>query len=152
MSRSVSAPSKGDLDAAQRICATCYVILLGTAICRYRMLALWIQPTNTYFESQLSAGQTNETHGDSEQANRMKNTDDEVNWTAITARCLAYLCLKNSRYDNKSILEQAQFLEKLGLPIDDQAGIVGSTPASLRELARQAKAKKRSKKNAKVSG
>ncbi len=78
----------------------------------------------------------------------MKNNDDEVNWAAVTARCLAYLCLKNSRYGDKSILEQAQFLEKLGLPLEDRAGVVGSTPASLRELARLAKAKTRTGRHA----
>lgn len=80
----------------------------------------------------------------------MKNGDDGVNWSAVTARCLAYLCLKNSRYADKSILEQAQFLEKLGLPLDDCAGVVGSTAASLRELSRRAKGKKGSGKNAKA--
>jgi len=80
----------------------------------------------------------------------MKNDDDEVNWTAITARCLAYLCLKNSRYADKSLLEQSEFLEKLGLPLEDRAGVVGSTSASLRELSRQAKAKKGKRKNAKT--
>lgn len=73
----------------------------------------------------------------------MSNSEDEVNWPAVTARCLAYLCLKNSRYADKSILEQAQFLERLGLPIEDRAGVVGSSAASLRELSRQAKTKKK---------
>lgn len=78
----------------------------------------------------------------------MKNDEDELNWSAVTARCLAYLCLKNSRHADKSILEQAEFLEKLGLPLEDRAGVVGSTPASLKELSRQAKAKKGNRKNA----
>jgi len=64
------------------------------------------------------------------------------NWSATIARCLAYLCLKNSKFADASLLEQANFLEKLGLPLEDRAGVVGSTAASLRELARQAKAKK----------
>jgi len=72
----------------------------------------------------------------------MANDDGEVNWSAVTARCLAYLCLKNSKHADKSVLEQAQFLEKLGLPLEDQAGVVGSTTASLRELSRKARAKK----------
>jgi hypothetical protein len=80
----------------------------------------------------------------------VKNGEDEVNWSAITARCLAYLCLKNSRYAEKSLLEQAEFLEKLGLPLEDRAGVVGSTPASLRELSRQAKAKRGGAKSAKT--
>lgn len=81
----------------------------------------------------------------------MKSIDEEVNWPAVTARCLAYLCLKNSEYAQESVLVQAQFLEKLGLPLDDQAGIVGSTPASLRELARrQANASKQTGRHAKT--
>lgn len=74
------------------------------------------------------------------------NDRESVNWTAVTARCLAYLCLKTSRFADSSVLEQASFLEKLGLPLEDRAGVVGSSPASLRELARQAKSKKRKKK------
>ena len=80
----------------------------------------------------------------------MKNSDQEVNWSAVTARCLAYLCLKNSTSGDKSLLEQAKFLEKLGLPIEDRAGIVGSTAASLRELSRRAKTKKGTKGNGKA--
>jgi hypothetical protein len=78
----------------------------------------------------------------------MKNNDEEVNWSAVTARCLAYLCLKNSRYADKSLLVQSQFLEKLGLPLEDRAGVIGSTAASLRELSRQAKTKKGAGRNA----
>lgn len=76
------------------------------------------------------------------------NNQDEVNWTAVTARCLAYLCLKNSRFIDKSLLEQSLFLEKLGLPLEDRAGVIGSSSASLRELSRQAKAKKTKGKKA----
>ena len=80
----------------------------------------------------------------------MANSPDDVNWSAVIARCLAYLSLKNSRYADKSLLEQAQFLEKLGLPLEDRAAVVGSTAASLRELSRQAKARKGAGKNAKA--
>ncbi len=79
----------------------------------------------------------------------MPNEGQEPNWSAVIARCLAYLCLKNSEYRDKSVLEQAAFLEKLGLPMDDRAGVVGSTPGSLRELARQARNKKGGKRNGK---
>ena len=72
----------------------------------------------------------------------MADDRDEVNWSAVIARCLAYLALKNSRYADKSLLEQAEFLEKLGLPLEDRAAIVGSTARSLRELSRQARARK----------
>ncbi|MFO0837218.1 MAG: hypothetical protein U1D55_01735 [Phycisphaerae bacterium] len=79
----------------------------------------------------------------------MPNEGHDPNWSAVIARCLAYLCLKNSEYRDKSTLEQAAFLEKLGLPMHDRAGVVGSTPGSLRELARQARNKKGGKRNGK---
>jgi hypothetical protein len=80
----------------------------------------------------------------------MADDRDEVNWSAVIARCLAYLSLKNSRYADKSLLEQAEFLEKLGLPLEDRAAIVGSTARSLRELSRQARARKGASTNAKA--
>ncbi len=73
----------------------------------------------------------------------------DTNWSAVIARCLAYLCLKNSEYREESVLEQAAFLENLGLPVNDRAGVVGSTPASLRELARRARHKKGGKRSGK---
>lgn len=77
----------------------------------------------------------------------MKNDNDEVNWNAVIARCLAYLCLKNSKCADKSVLEQSAFLEQLGLPLADRAGVVGSTVASIRELARLKGVKKHEKKS-----
>jgi len=71
----------------------------------------------------------------------MKKPTEEPDWAAITARCLAYLCLKNSPVGKESLLKQAEFLEKLGLPLDDRAGLIGSSSASLRELARQARSR-----------
>ncbi len=79
----------------------------------------------------------------------MPNEGHDPNWSAVIARCLAYLCLKNSEHRDKSTLEQSAFLEKLGLPMHDRAGVVGSTPGSLRELARQARNKKGGKRNGK---
>lgn len=64
---------------------------------------------------------------------------DEIKWLGVIGRSLAYLCLKNSDVAGKSVTDQASFLEKLGLSIDDQANVIGSTPASLRELMRRNK-------------
>jgi hypothetical protein len=75
--------------------------------------------------------------------------ETETKWLAVIGRCLAYLCLKNSKYAAKSLLEQSEFLEKLGLPFEDRAGVTGSTTASLYELARRTKARKRARKNGK---
>lgn len=79
----------------------------------------------------------------------MPNDVQDTNWSAVIARSLAYLCLQNSQYRDKPVLAQAQFLEKLGLPMADRAAVIGSTLGSLRELTRQANAKKGSKKNGK---
>jgi hypothetical protein len=73
------------------------------------------------------------------------NNQENVDWSAVIGRCLSYVCLKNSKFADSSILEQASFLERLGLPLEDRAAVVGSSAASLRELARQAKGKKRQK-------
>lgn len=80
----------------------------------------------------------------------MKNVEGEIDWLAVAARCLAYLSLKHSSYDGKSLLEQARFLENLGLPLEDRARIVGTTAASLRELSRQAKNRKGVRRNGKA--
>ena len=79
----------------------------------------------------------------------MPNDVNGVNWSAVIGRCLAYLCLKNSEFRDKSKLDQSAFLEKLGLPLEDRAGVVGSTPGSMRELARQARGKKGGSRNGK---
>jgi len=57
----------------------------------------------------------------------------------VIARSLAYLCLKNADANQGTLLQKAQFLSGLGLPFADAAGMLGSTTASLNELARQAK-------------
>lgn len=80
----------------------------------------------------------------------MPNEGQEVNWNAVIARCLAYLCLKQSEYRDDTKLAQAKFLETLGLPAEDQAGVIGSTANSLRVLAQQANKKKGGKKNGKA--
>lgn len=79
----------------------------------------------------------------------MPSDENTFDWSAVTARCLAYLCLRNSEYADGSVLEKARFLGKLGVPLDDRAGIIGSTPESLRELTRLATKKKGAKQNGK---
>lgn len=79
----------------------------------------------------------------------MGNEERSFDWTAVIARCLAYLCLKNSKYADAQLLEQAAFLEQLGLPAGDRANVLGSSKESLGVLARRAKKKKGAKKNGK---
>jgi hypothetical protein len=75
----------------------------------------------------------------------MAETDEQTRWLRVISRCLAFLCLKNSAVADGTVGDQAAFLAKLGLGVDDQAGVIGSTPESLKALARQAKNKKGAK-------
>ncbi len=72
----------------------------------------------------------------------MAADSEGAKWLGVIGRCLAYLCLKNSDSAAKGVRDQALFLEKLGLDLNDQAGVIGSTPASLRELMRRARNRK----------
>src|SRR5262245_46588333 len=61
----------------------------------------------------------------------------------VIGRCLAYLCLQSE--DGKkarTVFEKATLLQLLGLSLDEAAGLVGSSAASIRELERQARNKK----------
>jgi len=79
----------------------------------------------------------------------MPSNEESFDWSAVIARCLAYLCLKNSKYADAQLLDQAAFLERLGLPPGDRADVLGSSRDSLGVLARRAKTKKGAKKNGK---
>lgn len=69
--------------------------------------------------------------------------NDGSNWLPVIARSLAYLCLKQARLDDKPMLDRAKFLNGLGLPRSEAAGLLGTTPASLAELQRQANKRKK---------
>lgn len=60
----------------------------------------------------------------------------------VISRSLAFLCLQASAAKEGTMLERAEFLAGLGLPYVDAAGMLGSTEASLKELARIAKKQK----------
>jgi len=60
----------------------------------------------------------------------------------VISRSLAFLCLQYTDFKDGSVLEKAEFLSSLGLPYADSAGMIGSTEASIRELARLAKKSK----------
>jgi len=57
----------------------------------------------------------------------------------IIGRALAFLCLQNTSAKDGTLLERAEFLSGLGLSFSESAGMLGTTAASLNELARQAK-------------
>jgi hypothetical protein len=74
----------------------------------------------------------------------------EPDWSSVTARCLAYLCLQHSDVAEKGLFEQATFLMNLGLPRSDAAVLLGSSDDSLRvTFGRKSIAKKGKSKQSK---
>lgn len=59
---------------------------------------------------------------------------DETDWSAVTARALAFLCLTAADLRDKGIAEQAELLESLGVGREDAARLLGSTERSLSEM------------------
>jgi len=66
---------------------------------------------------------------------------DESDWQAIIGRSLAFLCLHYGELRTATLLEQAEFLARLGLPRKEAAVLLGTTDASLAEMARQKKSR-----------
>jgi hypothetical protein len=67
---------------------------------------------------------------------------NESEWekvATVISRSLAFLCLQYTPAKDGGVLEKADFLRSLGLPYSDSAGMIGSTEASIKELARLAK-------------
>jgi hypothetical protein len=77
----------------------------------------------------------------------MAGLNGQSDWLAVIGRSLAFLCLSKAmesepgKYD--TVLKKVAFLEGLGLPRDAAAQAAGSSAASVAELHRQKKAKKK---------
>jgi len=67
------------------------------------------------------------------------NLNEGADWLAVIARTLAYLCLHSSEQRDKRLLDQSDFLSRFGLSRKECARVLGTTEASLNELARQAR-------------
>lgn len=67
----------------------------------------------------------------------------DPNWLAVIGRALAHLCMQQADLKTQTIAEKAQFLLGLGLTADDAAEMLGTSSASVKELLRQAKNKKK---------
>lgn len=67
----------------------------------------------------------------------------EEHWNAVIGRALCFLCLAAADLRDKPIAAQAKLVEGLGLSRKDAAAMLGTTPASLSELLRQQRNKKR---------
>ena len=74
-----------------------------------------------------------------------KATPTEADWLSVIGRCLSYLCLEQARKLEpakfNTVQKKVDFLVDMGLPKEAAAFVAGSTPASVAELARQAKKK-----------
>jgi CRP-like cAMP-binding protein len=75
-------------------------------------------------------------------------SDASINevWLPIIGRALAQLCLQAGQTGAMTIAEKARFLEALGLDRKDVADMLGTTAASVTELLRQAKNRKKGAK------
>lgn len=66
--------------------------------------------------------------------------DAQTIWLPVIARSLAYLCLMQAQGEEtdkfNTVLKRVRFLEALGLDLTHAAKVVGSSPESVRELAR----------------
>lgn len=67
------------------------------------------------------------------------NQSPDIDWTAVTARALAFLCVRQAQLEGETLLEQATFLERFGIPKPEAAAILGTTQKSLTEMERQQK-------------
>ena len=65
-------------------------------------------------------------------------------WLAVIGKALAYLCLQEAQrkepHKFDTVNKRVEFLEGLGLSLDDAATAAGSSGASVRELRRIARA------------
>ncbi|MGO9316678.1 MAG: hypothetical protein ACLPXT_10215 [Terracidiphilus sp.] len=78
-------------------------------------------------------------------------------WLPIIGKALVLTCMQSTDLGNKTIAERAQFLESFGINLKDAADMLGTSPASVRELLRLAKKKtqkrgSKSNANAKKKG
>ena len=64
-------------------------------------------------------------------------------WVPVLGRAVARLALQGSTVAEGTSAEKARYLEGLGLPRKEVAEMLGTTSASITELLRQAKKKKK---------
>lgn len=77
-------------------------------------------------------------------------------WLAVIGKSLAYLCLKQAEQVEPTkmsgVVAKVTFLKGLGLSQNAAAEAVGSSPASVAELLRQARNKQNSRKKGASNG
>lgn len=74
---------------------------------------------------------------------------DEVDWLAVIGRSLAYLSLRQAERERPAdfvnVLDKVQFLEGLGLPLEEAAHAAGSTLNSVQVMRSRKKGRGRGK-------
>jgi hypothetical protein len=72
--------------------------------------------------------------------------EDENHWLSVIAKSLAVLAMHRAELGNSEVMIRAEFLEGLGLPRSEVAGMLGTTANSLNVMsARKKKGGKRGK-------
>lgn len=64
-----------------------------------------------------------------------RSQNEDFRWDEVSGRALAFLCLHLADKRTGTLLEQAEFLAKFGLPLREAAVILGTTEDSLRVMA-----------------
>lgn len=67
--------------------------------------------------------------------------EEESQWLAVIAKSLAILAMHRAELGNSELMVQAEFLQGLGLPRGDVAGMLGTTTESLRVMSARKKSK-----------
>jgi len=75
--------------------------------------------------------------------------ESDESWLPVIARALAYLCMRSEERKGAGIQENAEFLENLGLSRADAAAMLGTTSASITEMHRRVRKKKRGRRGQK---
>lgn len=77
-------------------------------------------------------------------------------WLAVIGKSLAYICLKQAEKAEPTkmagVVAKVNFLKGLGLSQNSAAEAVGSSPASVAEMLRQARNRKGQRKGGKANG
>ena len=82
-------------------------------------------------------------------ARKRQQNQQEVDWEAITGRCLAYLCLHLGDLQKETLETQVEFLTRFGLSRADCASLVGSTKGSVTKMIQKQRKSKRRKRGTK---
>jgi hypothetical protein len=64
-----------------------------------------------------------------------------VDWTAVIARALGFLCIHQAKLQDETLVTQADFLQRFGIPRSEAAVILGTSEKSLSEMDRQRKSR-----------